>query len=98
MIPTAAVYHLPIASRDFVVSSPLEVEAYCAGLAAYDAKRLLENLDLDIDIPNELPEIPTDAEFTTYLQTHQPKNLTPTEVESWRAYFMLGWYSRVFFL
>lgn len=96
MIQALPLYRLPISGLDWDVSSELEAEACKAGQMAYDLKRLAE--DAHLDMLADLPEVPCDTDFTTYFQAHMPEGLTAEQAEAWRAYFMLGWYSRLFCL
>jgi hypothetical protein len=96
MLQALPLYRLPIKSLDWDVASELELTACQAGQMAYDLKRLVE--DAHLDMLADLPEVPYDTDFAVYFQAHIPEDLTAEQAEAWRAYFMLGWYSRVFCL
>lgn len=96
MPQSLTLYRLPHVGIDWEVATSLAVEACLAGQAAYSATLAREE---DRDLPGSmLPEVPTDREFTTYFQQNQPAGLSSQDEAEWRAYFMVGWYSRLFCL
>jgi hypothetical protein len=88
-------YRLPQVGIDWEVANSLSVQACLAGQEAYGALLAKEEIE---PIGNELPEVPTDEEFSAYFQAHLPAGLSPQDVTEWRAYFLVGWYSRLFCL
>jgi len=65
--------------------------------AAYKVGRQMYNLAVDQEFVG-LPEYPSDVEWTTYLDSRLPAGLSPEEIDLWRSFFLIGWYSCVFHL
>jgi hypothetical protein len=95
MPQSLTLYRLPHVGIDWEVATSLAVEACLAGQAAYGDALAREDMDLPVEA---LPEVPTDREFNVYFQRNLPADLSAHEEAEWRAYFMVGWYSRLFCL